>query len=148
MVNQGCDKGVATYFCGDFQISGCVNTSLYQMSRVSDGNIDIINIYLSKGANKNEFLRDLGNLAKRSKNCFIVGDFNIDFLRNSNEQIIKTITSKGFIQKITTPTHLRGGLIDHIYMNNPDFEIETYLDYPFFTDHALISVIDKTELHF
>ena len=92
-VNQGRGKGVATYFSGNFKIAGCVNTSLYQMSKVSDETLSIINIYLSRGADKAEFLRDLGNLVKGTKNCFIVGDFNIDFLRNSSEPIIKTITS-------------------------------------------------------
>ena len=143
LVNQGRGKGVATYFSGNFEISGAVNTNLYQMSKVSDGKVDIINIYISRGANKAEFLQHLGNLAKGSKNCFIVGDFNIDFLRNSNEPIIRTITSKGFTQMISTPSHLSGGLIDHIYVKYPDHEFETDVDFPFFSDHALISVIEK-----
>ena len=114
------------------------------MSKVSDEKLSIINIYLSRGADKAEFLRDLGNLVKGTKNCFIVGDFNIDFLRNSREPIIKTITSKGFTQIITAPTHLSGGLLDHIYMKYPEHEIEFYVDFPFFSDHALISIIDRS----
>ena len=144
MVNQGRGKGVATYFSGNFKISGTVNTNLYQMSKVSDGNVHIINIYISRGANKAEFLQHLGNLAKGSKNCFIVGDFNIDFLRNSREPIIKTITSKGFTQIITAPTHLSGGLLDHIYMKYPEHVIEFHVDFPFFSDHALISIIERS----
>ena len=46
---------MATYSSGNFEISGSVNINLYQMSKVSDGNVDIINIYISRGANKAEF---------------------------------------------------------------------------------------------
>ena len=85
----------------------------------------------------------MGSLAKESKSCFIVGDFNIDFLCNSNEVIIKTITSKGFSQIISTPTHLNGGLIDHIYMKYPDHDIKTDIDFPFFSDHAYFQSLTK-----
>ena len=114
------------------------------MSKVSDGKVEIINVYLSRGANKVEFLRDLGSLAKGSRNCIIVGDFNIDFSHNANELIIKKILSKGFTQMLKTPTHLSGGLIDHVYVKYPDHDFETFIDFPLFTDHALISVVEST----
>ena len=53
------------------------------MSKVTSEDFDVVNIYCSKGANKNEFLRDLGSLASAPRPCFIVGDFNINFLNQS-----------------------------------------------------------------
>ena len=100
---------------GNFKISGSVNTNLYQMSKVSNGNLDIINIYISRGASKAEFLKHLGNLAKGSKNCFIVGDFNVDFLHEPKDAVVSKILSCGFKQIVPHPTHLEGGLLDHIY---------------------------------
>ena len=110
------------------------------MSRVSSTEMDIINIYCSHGANKGEFVKDLGSLARGPKPCIIVGDFNIDYLRGA-EAIINKITSCGFKQIVTTATHIKGGLLDHVYVKRLPWEPTIEMNFPYFTDHAAISVM-------
>ena len=139
-MSQGNGKGIATYYKSDYSVTGSVNKALYQISRVSTNNHHIINLYISRGANKREFLQDLGALAKGNKPCIIVGDFNINFLESPNELIITQITSNGFHQIVTLPTHEKGGLIDHVYIKNVREQIEVSLNFPFYSDHAAILV--------
>ena len=140
LVSHGHGKGVATYFSKDFQISKGINKQYYQMSKVSSEEFDIVNIYCSKGANKTEFLKDLGSLASAPRPCFIVGDFNINFLRDPKEQIIKKILSCGFKQIVNYPTHKAGGLIDHVYIKRLSWQPHTMINFPYYSDHGAISI--------
>ena len=119
-------------------MTGTVNKSLYQISRVSSNALDVINVYISRGADKRQFLKDLSSLAKGTKPCIIAGDFNIDFLKTANELIISQIISNGFKQVVTLPTHEKGGLIDHVYVKNVPDKVEVVLSFPFYSDHAAI----------
>ena len=141
MVNQGRGKGVATYFSDEFQVSGTVNKEYYQMSKVAGNEFDIVNIYCSQGANKAEFLRDLGKMAGSPKPCFIVGDFNINYLRVPHEMIVNKIQSCGYKQLVQHPTHIAGGLLDHVYVKRLSWDPEVYLNFPYYTDHAAISIV-------
>ena len=140
-VNQGRGKGVATYYRSNFQVSGTINRELYQMSRVSSTNLDVINIYLSRGANKAQFLQDLGSLARGPKPSIIVGDFNIDLLKQPEDCITKKITSCGYKQLISSPTHVMGGLLDHIYVKKPTKNFEVVINFPYYSDHASLSLV-------
>ena len=110
------------------------------MVKVACDEFDVINVYQSKNANKLEFLKDLGCLARGTKACYIVGDFNIDFSVEPKDFVIRTILSNGFSQIVTTPTHLQGGLIDHVFCKNVSFEPQVRLSHCYYSDHALISV--------
>ena len=138
LVSQGNGKGIATYFKAGFSVTGTINKSLYQISRVSSDTLNVINVYISRGADKREFMKDLGLLAKGTKPCIIVGDFNIDFLKTPDEFIIRQIVSNGFKQIVTSPTHEKGGLIDHVYIKNVTDKLEVTLRFPFYSDHAAI----------
>ena len=140
-VNQGRGKGVATYYQSNFQISGTINKELYQMSRVSSGDLDVINIYLSRGASKAQFLQDLGTLAKGPKPCIIVGDFNIDLLKQPEDCITRKITSCGYKQIISSPTHVMGGALDHIYVKKPTKNYHVEINFPYYSDHASLSLV-------
>ena len=142
LVSCGRGKGIAMYFKEEFQPSGIINEELYQICRVSRPDLDVINVYISRGANKLNFLKDLGSLAKGSKPCIIVGDFNIDFLKNPNETIIKKILSNGFKQMVSDSTHVEGGLLDHVYVRNHTCEYEISVNFPFYSDHGAVSVIE------
>ena len=141
LVSQGRGKGVVTYYRTGFQVSGTINTNSYQMSKVSGKNFDLVNVYRSQGANKTDFLRDLGSLVQGIKPCFIVGDFNVNFLQEPKDPIINKITSNGFKQIVMDPTHIEGGLLDHVYIRRIPFEPHVYLNFPFYSDHAAVSVV-------
>ena len=140
LVNQGRGKGVATYFSKEFKISKGINKLHYQMSKVTSKAFDVVNIYCSNGANRSEFLQDLGSLAAAPRPCLIVGDFNIDFLHEPQGQIIKKILSCGFQQLVTHPTHIGGGLLDHVYVKRLSWEPQITINFPYYSDHGAISI--------
>lgn len=68
---------------------------------------------------------------------FIMGDFNI----KPNEDLKGVLT--GYVQKVDKPTHLAGGIIDHVYVKESVFDnLNIYVDVVnvFFRDHELIRV--------
>ena len=72
----------------------------------------------------------LTKITKEKKECYLLGDFNIDLLKydtcNSYRDFLNTLTSYGFLPHILQPTRVTdhsATLIDNIYGNN--FEIET-----------------------
>ena len=143
IVSQGRGKGVVTYYKPGFQVSGIINTELYQISKVSSKNFDIVNVYCSHGMNKAQFLRDIGSLLRGVKPTFIVGDFNINFLHDPKDSIIQKITSNGFKQIVEDPTHVEGGLLDHVYIRGVPFEFKPHIqiDFRHYTDHGAITII-------
>ena len=140
LVNQGRGKGVATYYNNEFKVSGSINKELYQISKVISQEFDVINIYCSKGANKSDFLRDLGSLANAARPTFLIGDLNINFLNNPKDRIVIKILSNGFKQLVSAPTHIEGGLLDHIYIKQLSFEPHIVINFPYYSDHGAISV--------
>lgn len=140
LVSHGRGKGIATYFTDEFEISGAINKDFYQISKVSSADFDVINIYCSQIHNKAEFLRDLGTLAGPMRSGFIVGDFNVDFLQEPKAAVVSKILSHGFKQQVDHPTHIEGGLLDHIYHKGLSWEPKVDLQFPYYSDHSLISV--------
>ena len=110
------------------------------MSKVSSKEFDVVNLYCSNGANKANFLKDLGSLAGAARPTFIVGDFNINFLNKPQDAILKKILSTGFKQIVSQPTHLEGGLLDHIYFKRLPFEPKVIVNFPYYSDHGALSV--------
>ena len=70
-----------------------------------------------------------------------MGDFNIDYLKSPEDIVIKTILSCGFKQIVSSPTQEKGGLIDHVYVKNITSPVDVAMCFPFYTDHAAISII-------
>ena len=140
LVNSGHGKGIATYFSAEFQQVEEVNREHYQMSKITSNEYDVVNVYCSKGANKVAFLNDLGKLAKAPRPCYIVGDFNVNFLRDPQDQIIKKILSHGFKQIVSEPTHIAGSLLDHVYVKRVLQEPKIALNFVYYSDHAAVSL--------
>ena len=140
MVNQGRGKGIATYYCEEFQVCGSMNKEFYQMLKLKGNEYDVINVYCSRGANKVEFLRDLGSLAAAQRPCLITGDFNINFMRDPKDSIVAKILSCGYNQIVKGPTHKDGGLLDHIYMKRLGWEPKVHMNFPYYSDHAAIAI--------
>ena len=140
MVNQGRGKGIATYYSNEFEVSGTINKELYQMLKIKGSNFDVINVYCSRGANRADFLRDLGSLAAAQRPCLITGDFNINYMKDPKDSIVARILSCGFNQIVKGPTHKDGGLLDHIYTKRLGWEPRVHMNFPYYSDHAAIAV--------
>ena len=149
-VSQGQGKGVAIYYKDSFILNGQVNTESYQMVKVSSDRCDVVNIYFNQNGNIVDFLRDLAHFTKNNdkvqKPCFIVGDFNIDILKESkNKDQLKAVLSSQtttFEQIVSVPTHEQGGLLDQVYTKNiPDGQTTTiHVNFPVYSDHAVLSI--------
>ena len=140
LVSHGRGKGIATYFTNEFWITGTINKDSYQISKVSCADFDVINVYRSQGHDKTEFLRDLGRLAGPLRSGFVVGDFNEDFLHEPKTTVASKMLSHRFKQVVPHPTQMEGGLLDHVYHKGLSWEPKANIDFPYYSDHALISV--------
>jgi endonuclease/exonuclease/phosphatase (EEP) superfamily protein YafD len=105
--------------------------------------LDIIHIYLRASWDTNQFIEHLASLEEkglfsRRRNTIIGGDFNICFLRDHDKALIQYLESKGFTQMIKKATHIDGNLIDHIYTNIKQIEVEQASKY--YSDHDALCV--------
>ena len=121
-----------------------LSTDFCSIIGASYDKFDIIAVYrFSDGGNYSECVEALIDLINMSKTTVIVGDINIDILSEPQNQFTAALTSLGFIQKVTSPTHLLGGLIDHIYVRDGDHNSGIVCDvtlHPlYFSDHDATS---------
>lgn len=70
----------------------------------------------------NEYINIILNLiSSENKHGYIMGDFNIDLLKNGTSDFINTVFSNNFFPTISKPTRVSGtvaSLIDNIFTNN------------------------------
>ena len=99
-------------------------------------------MYCSRGAAKQQLLKDLLSLLQGASDVIIVGDFNENFLRNPKSKLIEDMMSQGLSQLVETPTHIEGGLLDHVYVKDAR-RFETAMYFRYYTDHAAIAVVEK-----
>ena len=117
---------------------------LFQMTKVSCEQHDIINVYRSEGASSNLFVSEFRRLFNVSKKTFVVGDLNICYLSQRNHQLLAYLEDEGFHQLVERPTHREGRMIDHILHYSPGSSVNKGLKVvqqsPYFSDHDLLFV--------
>jgi endonuclease/exonuclease/phosphatase (EEP) superfamily protein YafD len=69
----------------------------------------------------------------------IVGDFNVNVLKEPNNLLIKALASKDFCQVVRSPTHMSGSCIDHIYVLK-DTACDTRVIPVPYSQHAAIQI--------
>ena len=102
-------------------------------------------IYKNPRFTDKDFLRELECLISempiRAVPTIITGDFNIDMLstQTSAEKLKRLMMYYSFTQYIASPTHRKGGLLDHFYANfiNEDVQVDTIPVY--YSDHLMVS---------
>ena len=139
LTNRGNGKGIATYHNNDFNFISEINEAKYQMTKFSSNDYDIINIYRSQGADNKSFIIHLKSLVQNCHKCYIVGDFNINFIENKNNAISNWLHSQGFEQIVLSPTHENGSLLDHAYIKC-ELDHQVLLHWPYYSDHAAIRI--------
>ena len=142
-VNVGDGKGImafakiqhnantTTYFCESF-------SAIYMETATTD----VIFLYLSQRFDW-EKLKELFRIwINPQKSIAVIGDVNIDFLESSH-QFMTYMKNNGFTQLVKEPTHICGGLIDHIYVNDALMKKGPYYSQQsvYYSDH------DKIVLH-
>ena len=75
---------------------------------------------------------------------------NICTLSSPNNNLTRHLRSKGFVQLVKKATHIEGGLIDHVYIQNHDdcqysWSIEDFPKY--YSDHDSIGLTLRKSVH-
>ena len=72
-----------------FQHTANKTNPLFQITKISSENIDIISVYRSGNSNQIEVQDSLLELVDEQKRTIICGDFNICFEKNRDSRLIK-----------------------------------------------------------
>ena len=136
--NVGKGKGIVTYYReATFKVTADVTKPAYQMSKINSHAMSIINVYQSSNAPRT-FIHDLESMIEVNQLTYIVGDFNIDYMSQKDNCVIKKLYEIGFRQLVLRPTHMAGGLLDHIYTNASTDNIMIQQQSPYFSDHDIL----------
>ena len=73
-------------------------------------------------------IEELKKLIDPLRTTIIVGDFNACYNENYNNRLIQWLVGMQFKQLVRDPTHIRGRLIDHAYILDPDSQFTTIVE--------------------
>ena len=131
-------KGVVLYFEPEkFEVFQLVKTADLQVSCLSSPDLDVIAVYRS--ADRNDAFDKICSHIVQGKAIIICGDFNLCYNERRSHKLIQSILSLGFKQKVLQATHIKGGMIDHVYFREGEAynEVEVTMYSPYYTaeDH-------------
>ena len=103
----------------------------------------ILLVYKSHNLSIQQFREYILHLVNSKNPDILLGDFNINALQTPAPSIVTDLYNENYALVVTKPTHIKGNLIDHIYISNSlismlDFEITTVTIY--YSDHAAVSL--------
>ena len=122
--------------------------STLQMVKVSMKDLDSINVYRSSSHRISETAEALENMIDPMRATIITGDFNVCLRKNKTNAIYTGLERNGFSQLQTEASHIRGGIIDHIYWQDPMNQsnhpiLERHVVYHSDHDAILVTVFAK-----
>ena len=121
------------------------NCSLLKASYIG---YDIINIYrFASSTQVQEFTGEVLLHLDPGKTTVVLTDSNLDYIKCPDNFFTTSLEQRGFKQIVTTPTHILGALLDHIYFYSPSPEASCMLYKAhgvFWSDHTCIAAILKT----
>ena len=110
------------------------------MTLIESKELDIINIYRSDDAVSEDFIKKIGELLNPKKPTIITGDFNLCYTSQRNHSIFKALDKHQFKQLVTKSTQIEGRIIDLVFTNARERELNVSQIAQYFTDHDLIEV--------
>ena len=143
----GRGKGLATYFKNNlFQHCKDIKETHFQITKMTSEFLEVISVYRSKEGLINQILQELSNLIDGDKTTMICGDFNICYNSDGSNKLVKTLEGLGFKQLVQESTHIKGGLIDHVYLRESKTSVSVdcslYSPYYCAMDHdALLTTV-------
>ena len=99
---------------------------------------DEICITRSARGSEQEVVNHLEQLIDVGRLTVISGDMNICLDKDPQSLLPTVLGELGFQQLVTSPTHMAGGRIDHVYLNDPGSLLGGYhLTHhtPYYSDH-------------
>jgi hypothetical protein len=115
-----------------------INCEGFSISKIESDKLNIIGIYRSQEGNVMNLIEKLEALIDTGKTTVIGGDMNICALAQPKNYVTASLKEMGFQQIVTKATHIEGGLIDHVYINQgEDVKFAWVLeDFPkYYSDH-------------
>ena len=112
----------------------------FQLSKVESEDLDIINVYRSSDADSCVFIESMRGLIHQPKKTFIMGDFNLCFDSERDHQVFKFLKEIKFKQLVQNATHIKGRLIDLVFTNSVEEDIQVSQNGQYFSDHDLLTV--------
>ena len=143
----GRGKGLATYFKQNtFQHYKDIKEQHFQISKLTSNSLDVISIYRSQEGKVNQLLKEIKDMMNWDKTTLICGDINICYISDRSNNFILALEELGFKQLVKEATHIKGGLIDHVYIrdrsNIVSVECSHYSPYYCAMDHdALLTTV-------
>ena len=136
-VRQGRGKGVSMYMRKEYDQEIHTVSDGFQILKVKTNNMDIFNVYRSSNGCKETLCLRLEDLIDGTQETLILGDFNICSKSEKNNSIQRCLQGHGLKQIVKEATHIRGRMIDHIYLKNHANEAVVDLERysPYYTDH-------------
>ena len=133
----GRGKGIATYFTSEFEVENIISNPLYQVTKITSPDMDILNVYRSNNASST-FIEDLKDMLTENidKTTLLCGDLNFCANKHPKHPIKVFLEKLKFVQLIEKPTHIDGGVLDHVYLlcKEPQ-RVHTKMKGCYYSDH-------------
>ena len=149
--NEWRGNGIATFYWNGFKrTNASVWSKHFQITTMEKSGIFFLNVYY-KGSSEKTFIDCLGQISSIMTNAMnrfnsndlsfmIMGDFNIDSLKDNN-RILLWLKAQNLVQVVQRPTHIMGGLIDHVWITRDLIPRVTVRQKGvFFSDHDMITI--------
>jgi hypothetical protein len=102
---------------------------------------NIVLLYRSPTASITSLVNILSQvLVNISIPTFILGDFNIDYLQQSQSQLSDILNAHSFVQLVQNATTDQGSLLDHVYFNTNTDNLVTEVHDTYYSDHDTLYV--------
>ena len=111
---------------------------------------DVLSVYrFSDSSNIQEATNQIKRFIDFTRTVIVLGDFNIDLLKQPDNLLSQSLKSLGFKQLVLQATHISGSLIDHVYAFLPNGEhCEEIKIHPlYYSDHDAVCFILKFPKH-
>ena len=108
---------------------------------------DLISVYrYSDSSSLEAFAREVSDCLNLNKTVIVLGDINIDLKKHPMNNLTKTLINIGFQQIVLSPTHILGGILDHVYAYcKTSAKCTLYKIHPlYYSDHDAVTFFLET----
>ena len=102
---------------------------------------DLLSVYkFAEVSRIDEFTEQILEYGDLTRPVILVGDINIDLLKQPSNKFSKQLKYLGFVQLVKEAIHISGGLLDHLYVYFPqDGHCELFKIHPlYYSDHDAV----------
>ncbi len=104
---HGRSKGVALFIRDQPRMVDRLQTDCCSVIKADFEKFDLINVYRFCNTNILQFTEEIIEMLKPNKTQVLVGDINLDLLKQPDNRFSKEMVRHNFRQMVTSPTHLQ-----------------------------------------